>query len=301
MTRHRFQHPLLWLAATLLAWPAGAQVVLPESAPAAAARSERPQERQFPAAPPPGAPASSTPSTASEEAPEPASPPPDLAVPVPTPAPRLIPPGAYEPPAAAEAPAPPEGAVQTTPPVAGQPMPAEETACRAALRSLGVSFEERPSISDPSGCGIDHPVAITSLGPGIDLEPEAVLNCPMAEAAARFAQQVIAPAATAEFGAELETVQHGSGYVCRPRNGTGKLSEHAFGNALDFSAFELEGGRRISVRSISDPAEQAFLTTLRKAACGPFTTVLGPGSDADHAGHFHFDLQPRRAGSTWCQ
>ena len=30
-------------------------------------------------------------------------------------------------------------------------------------------------------------------------------------------------------------------------------------------------------------------------------TVLGPGSDADHALHFHFDLEPRRNGGTFCQ
>jgi hypothetical protein len=40
---------------------------------------------------------------------------------------------------------------------------------------------------------------------------------------------------------------------------------------------------------------------VRKAACGPFKTVLGPGSDADHALHFHFDLAPRRHGGTFCQ
>ncbi|TIT86210.1 MAG: extensin family protein, partial [Mesorhizobium sp.] len=43
-----------------------------------------------------------------------------------------------------------------------------------------------------------------------------------------------------------------------------------------------------------------FLNTVRKAACGPFKTVLGPGSDPDHALHFHFDLEPRRNGGTFC-
>ncbi|RVC58123.1 extensin family protein, partial [Mesorhizobium sp. M00.F.Ca.ET.038.03.1.1] len=35
--------------------------------------------------------------------------------------------------------------------------------------------------------------------------------------------------------------------------------------------------------------------------CGQFKTGLGPGSDAEHALHFHFDLEPRRNGSTFCQ
>lgn len=214
-------------------------------------------------------------------------------MPVPTPAPRLIPPSAYAPAPELDAPPPP--------PIAGQPMPPEETACRASLRRLGVEFEERPPVSEAGGCAIAHPISVTALSPTIALEPEAVLNCAMAEAAARFTRDIAAPAASSEFETRLTAVRHASGYVCRPRNGTRKLSEHAFGNALDFAAFELADGRSVAVRSTSDAAEQTFLTRLRKAACGPFKTVLGPGSDADHADHFHFDLQPRRPGSTWCR
>jgi hypothetical protein len=40
---------------------------------------------------------------------------------------------------------------------------------------------------------------------------------------------------------------------------------------------------------------------VRKAACGPFRTVLGPGADADHSLHFHFDLEPRKSKSAFCQ
>jgi hypothetical protein len=32
---------------------------------------------------------------------------------------------------------------------------------------------------------------------------------------------------------------------------------------------------------------------FRTAACGYFTTVLGPGANAAHASHFHFDLAMR--------
>ena len=40
-------------------------------------------------------------------------------------------------------------------------------------------------------------------------------------------------------------------------------------------------------------AQNAFLKEVRKAACGPFTTVLGPGSDPYHSDHFHLDLAQR--------
>ncbi len=105
----------------------------------------------------------------------------------------------------------------------------------------------------------------------------------------------------AEFGQTLKSVSHASAYVCRPRNGTRKLSEHAFGNALDIASFTLSDGTMVAVELRPDEKPAIFLGKLRKAACGPFKTVLGPGSDPDHALHFHLDLAPRRHGGTFCQ
>ena len=180
-------------------------------------------------------------------------------------------------------------------------IPPDETACRARLRSLGAVFEERPGESDATGCALPYPLALTKLSATISLEPEALMNCAMAEAAARFAADTISPAAKAEYGEELRSIGHASAYVCRPRNGGSKLSEHAFGNALDIARFTLSKGTAVDVNLTPDPKAAKFLGAIRKAACGPFKTVLGPGSDADHALHFHFDLAPRRNGGTFCQ
>lgn len=180
-------------------------------------------------------------------------------------------------------------------------IPPDETACRARLRELGAVFEERPAESDPAGCALPYPLALTKLSATITLEPEALMNCAMAEAAARFAADIISPAAKAEYGEELKSIGHASAYVCRPRNGGSKLSEHAFGNALDIARFTLSKGTAVDVNLTPDRKAAKFLGAIRKAACGPFKTVLGPGSDADHALHFHFDLAPRRNGGTFCQ
>ena len=180
-------------------------------------------------------------------------------------------------------------------------IPPDETACRARLRALGAVFEERPAQSDPAGCALPYPLAIKRLSAAIALEPEALMNCAMAEAAARFAADIISPAAKAEYGEELKSIGHASAYVCRPRNGGSELSEHAFGNALDIARFTLSKGTAVDVNLTPDPNAAKFLGAIRKAACGPFKTVLGPGSDADHALHFHFDLAPRRNGGTFCQ
>ncbi|MDR7219746.1 extensin family protein [Aminobacter aminovorans] len=180
-------------------------------------------------------------------------------------------------------------------------MPIDETACRTRLKVLGAEFEEHVAQSDADGCALPFPLKLKRLSRSIDIEPDAIINCATAEASARFAANIIAPAAKTTFGEELTAVGQASAYVCRPRNGTRKLSEHAFGNALDIARFTLSGGTSVDVEPAPPEKNAKFLSTVREAACGPFKTVLGPGSDADHAQHLHFDLAPRKNGSTFCQ
>lgn len=180
-------------------------------------------------------------------------------------------------------------------------MPREEKACRARLEALGANFEEAPPEASTNGCALPYPIRLKRLSASIDLEPDAVINCATAETAVRFTTGVIAPAAESAFGEELATIGQASAYVCRPRNGTRKLSEHAFGNALDIARFTMVGGTAVAVEPAPPARNAEFLAAVRKAACGPFKTVLGPGSDADHALHFHFDLAPRRNGGTFCK
>ncbi|MER9597493.1 extensin family protein [Mesorhizobium sp. M0244] len=186
--------------------------------------------------------------------------------------------------------------------IADKEMPDEELACRRRLKSMGVDFEERKPEQDAAvGCSIPYPIVLKTLGKSIAIGPKTELNCQMAEATARFAAAVIQPAAKAEFGEDLKSIGQASAFVCRPRHAGGKLSEHAFGNALDIASFKLSDGKEIDVGPAPPQKDAKFLDTVRKAACGPFKTVLGPGSDADHSLHLHVDLEPRRNGGTFCQ
>lgn len=173
--------------------------------------------------------------------------------------------------------------------------------CQHRLRALGVVFETKPPLIEDGGCSVPAPLSVSTLGAGVLLEPAGTMNCAMAEASATFAQTVISPTAQTVYGSRLKAVANASAYVCRPRHGSKKLSEHAFGNALDIARLVLADGTSIDVAATEDPKAREFLGTIRKAACGPFKTVLGPGSDADHATHFHLDLAHRRNGSTFCQ
>lgn len=203
-----------------------------------------------------------------------------------------------------DAPSPPEPAPPPDPrsaQIPAQAMPPAEIACRQRLQQLGVDFVNRTAERSDTGCSLPYPVVVRALGKAITLRPEAVMTCAMAEASARFAATTIVPAAKREFGVELKSVEQASSYVCRPRNGSRKLSEHAFGNALDIARFTLSDGKPVDVVQQSEDRAARFLAAVRQAACGPFKTVLGPGSDADHAMHFHLDLAPRRNGGTVCQ
>ena len=84
-------------------------------------------------------------------------------------------------------------------------------------------------------------------------------------------------------------------YSCRGMNGqaNARISEHAFGNAIDIGGFRLADGRRITVVhdwTRGDEQTQAFLRDVHAGACKTFTTVLGPGANVFHYNHIHVDL-----------
>ncbi len=287
---------LMLLSASAFAQQGG-EVDLPDAAPVP---QELPEEEREPEAPQPreieDAAEPADPQDSGEVADQPQELPETQVAPLPSPRPDT--PESPEPDAAVADDAPvdaPRSRQSTT-------MPSGEIACRARLRELGVAFAEHPPQSEPEGCEIAHPLTVSSLGGGVALEPEGVMNCAIAEANARFMRDQAQQQAARHLSSRIAAVNQVSAYVCRPRHGTRKLSEHAFGNALDWGAVVLEDERRIDVRAYRRGSPEAtFFAAMRKSACGPFTTVLGPGSDADHADHFHFDLAERSNGSTYCR
>jgi hypothetical protein len=246
--------------------------------------------------------------------------------PIPEPAPRLIPPSEM-PKTAVEAPLPnpreqPANPVRAPIPEKRPeipkirpkirkavfrptpPPPPARFACRADLRKLGVKFEERAPLFDrAAGCSVPNPIAVSALSSSVKIGPKAVMNCALADELAHFIKETASPLAEKIFGSPIVSIRQASAYVCRDRHGTSRISEHAFGNAVDIAEFVLEDGAAIEVKDYgdSDPKRTAFLNGVRKAACGPFRTVLGPGADADHSLHFHFDLEPRKSKSAFCQ
>lgn len=166
--------------------------------------------------------------------------------------------------------------------------------CSRTLTSLGVTAVSVDPIRKGS-CGIAAPVEVAALGGGaVKLSTKAMVNCDVASTLAAFMHDTVDPIARRRLGDGVTEIRVAASYACRPRNNVkgAKLSEHAKGNAIDISAFKVKG-EWIVVGGKNGLAQNAFLKDVRKAACGPFTTVLGPGSDPYHSDHFHLDLAQR--------
>jgi hypothetical protein len=172
-----------------------------------------------------------------------------------------------------------------------RPPPAANSTCGVALASLGVALAPLPPIEEGE-CGIEEPVAVSSLdGGAVDFTAKATVGCDTAETIANFVRKTVEPAAQRAFGEQLTGLRIAASYACRNRDNLpdAKLSEHAHGNAIDISGFRI-GDRWIEVESgwKAGGKDADFLKLVRKAACGPFTTVLGPG-EPYHDDHFHLD------------
>ena len=145
--------------------------------------------------------------------------------------------------------------------------------------------------------------SIAAFGP-VEVKPAATLACPMVSALDRWIIEAVQPAARRWFRQPVVEIRQISAYSCRGMNAQpgARISEHAFGNALDISAFTLADGRRITVKNgwRGSPEEQGFLRDVQGAACDMFNTVLAPGSNRFHYDHFHFDLMRRRSGNRIC-
>ncbi len=146
--------------------------------------------------------------------------------------------------------------------------------------------------------------AVAAVGP-VTIKPTATLACPIVSELDRWLADTVQPSAMRWFGTRVAEIKQISAYSCRGMNGNphAHISEHAFGNALDISAFVLADGRRVSVKDgwRGMPEEQGFLRDVQSGACAHFTTVLAPGSNVHHYDHIHVDLMRRASRRLICQ
>jgi hypothetical protein len=212
--------------------------------------------------------------------------------------PELSQPKSHEaPPTSPAAPAPPPSLPVPSAQLQAAPVPCLEELKTSQIEAEAASSPHAP----PDACSIPEPVRITSIGlrggGALDLPAHPLLDCSFALAFAGYLRDLVAPLGEAMLGAKVVSLDTGPGYYCRDvdRVSGAKVNPHGKGIAIDVSAVVLADRRRLAVGHEASPQEALFMQTMRRAGCGWFTTILGPG-DPDHADHFHFDIL--RHGST---
>jgi hypothetical protein len=222
--------------------------------------------------------------------------------------PPLPPPRPTELGAPAKAPeAPPVQAL----PVQALPAPTGDAAstCLAKLIASGASAEAAPSpAASVEGCGIDSPVRLSSIiadGDAVNLPDRPLVACEFATALADYVRLIVAPLGQAMLHAKVAGIETGPGYTCRTQDriAGAKISAHAKGLAVDFAAITFADKRRVLVERQTGADEASYFRAMRTAACGWFTTVLGPGSDSFHANNMHLDIEQHGSSGSYriCQ
>lgn len=153
-------------------------------------------------------------------------------------------------------------------------------------------------VAGRGACGIENAVRVREVA-GVTLQPQATIDCRTASALKAWVAQSAKPS-VGQMGGGLRSLRVVSHYACRNRNSasTGRLSEHAFGRAIDIAGLGLRNGQEITV--LTDWGRGTRGQALRqmwRGACGPFGTVLGPEANRFHRDHFHFDTARYRSGS----
>jgi hypothetical protein len=173
--------------------------------------------------------------------------------------------------------------------------------CLDRLKALGVQFETRPETREES-CLVQNAVLVSGLADNVAVSPASLMRCPMAESLAVWAKDVLKVEADRHFQTSVRKILIGTSYQCRNQRSGEKLSEHAFGNGVDIMGFTFEKHPPLTIGSQTEGSpEQIFESAVHKGACPVFTTVLGPGADADHGNHLHLDMRARKANYRICQ
>ena len=205
-------------------------------------------------------------------------------------------------------PRPPEfGAPEKAQAEPSPPAPKGDAAstCLTKLIADGVSAEAASAPATPvEGCGIDAPVRLSSImveGGAVSLPDRPLVACEFAAVLADYVRLIVAPLGQAMLHAKVAEIETGPGYTCRTQDriAGAKISAHAKGLAVDFVAIRLADKRRIVVERQTGADEASYFRAIRTAACGWFTTVLGPGSDAFHANNMHLDIEQHGSSGSY--
>lgn len=178
------------------------------------------------------------------------------------------------------------------PPAADRGSP-DTLQCHIDLARERIRFRALPDQRFAGGCSALGAVQLVDMGiPATGLR---AMTCPVARQFARWARESVQPAADQWLATRIVRIETFGTYACRTRNSRpgAALSEHAFANAVDVSAFVLADGRRVTVEHGwrgQDERVRRFLRAIHQGGCRRFAIGLSPDADAYHYNHLHFDM-----------
>ncbi|MGX5734376.1 extensin-like domain-containing protein [Bosea thiooxidans] len=213
-------------------------------------------------------------------------------------------PAEFKAPPAPAAPVPPTPAPQAAEPAKPEG-PAGPPACYGLFAERGgVALPVPPAETSRPECAIEEPVNFreVDLPEGkVTLDSAVTLRCAFAVEVLGWIRDDLTALAQKE-NTKLTKLVGVGGQACRNRNAAAgaPISEHASGNALDLFGLTFENGRSVALAG-KEPELRPLREAIQRSVCGRFTTVLGPGADASHKDHLHFDLRQRTRGFRMCQ
>jgi len=173
------------------------------------------------------------------------------------------------------------------------PNPQDVLACHVDLARIGVQFRVLPDQRFAGGCSALGAVQLIDIG--VPVTNLRAMTCPLARAFVHWARETVQPAAAQWLGMRVARIETFGTYSCRSVDSQpgARLSEHAYANAVDVSAFVLADGRRITVLegwNGEDDQVRRFLRAVHREGCRRFAIGLSPDSDSYHYNHMHFDM-----------
>ena len=146
--------------------------------------------------------------------------------------------------------------------------------CFTELNSQNIQFTRIGDMKDGI-CLVKDAVRIEAF-PTTKMSGPIVLNCKAALATHKWFEEI-----------KAKNVTHFGTYNCRTMRGSGVMSEHSFGTAIDIASINGSSVKR-HWKEKSDRG--AYIRKAAQLACDYFSNAITPDHNALHHDHLHLDL-----------
>lgn len=146
--------------------------------------------------------------------------------------------------------------------------------CLRELTTQNVKFRRIGDMKDGI-CLVKDAVRINAF-PTTKMSGPIVLNCKAALATHKWFQEI-----------EAKNVTHFGTYNCRTMRGSGVMSEHSFGTAIDIASIN---GSSVKRHWDEQSDRGDYIRSAARLACDYFSNSITPDHNALHHDHLHLDM-----------